>query len=81
MTSRVSMLLKSRPSLTCFRACFLPGRSKDLSAPRYNTRVIEIFESLSREYQNVIMNRCESQLALQCMSLDSALRSIELLDA
>ena len=29
------MLLKSRASLTCFRACFLPGRAKDLSAPRY----------------------------------------------
>jgi len=28
MTARVSMLLKSRESLTCFRACFLP------SAPR-----------------------------------------------
>jgi len=35
MTSRVSMLLKSRASLTCFRACFLPGRDKDLSAPQY----------------------------------------------
>jgi len=35
MTARVSMLLKSRASLTCFRACFLPGRGKDLSAPRY----------------------------------------------
>jgi hypothetical protein len=35
MTSRVSMLLKSRASLTCFRACFIPGRDKDLSAPRY----------------------------------------------
>jgi len=35
MTARVSMLLKSRVSLTCFRACFLPGRAKDLSAPRY----------------------------------------------
>jgi len=31
MTARVSMLLKSRASLTCFRACFLPGRAKDLS--------------------------------------------------
>ena len=30
MTARVSMLLKSHPSLTCFRACFLPGRAKDL---------------------------------------------------
>jgi len=28
------MLLKSRASLICFRACFLPGRAKDLSAPR-----------------------------------------------
>jgi len=35
MTARVSMLLKSCGSLTCFRACFLPGRAKDLSAPRY----------------------------------------------
>ena len=35
MTTRVSMLLKSRASLTCFRACVLPCRAKDLSAPRY----------------------------------------------
>jgi len=35
MAARVSMLLKSRSSLTCFRACILPGRAKDLSAPRY----------------------------------------------
>ena len=32
--ARVSMLLKPRASLTCFQACFLPGRAKDLSAPR-----------------------------------------------
>jgi len=36
MTARVWMLLKSRASLHCFRACFLPGRAKDLSAPRYS---------------------------------------------
>jgi len=35
LTAGISMLLKSRASLTCFRACFLPGRAKDLSAPRY----------------------------------------------
>ena len=35
MTACVLMLLKSRASLTCFRACFLPGRAKDLLAPRY----------------------------------------------
>ena len=34
MTAHVSMLLKSRASLTCFRTCFLPVRAKDLSAPR-----------------------------------------------
>ena len=32
MTARFSMLLKSRASLTCFRACFLPGQAKDLSS-------------------------------------------------
>jgi len=37
MTACVSMLLKSRASLTCFRACFLPGRAKDLSARRYGS--------------------------------------------
>ena len=36
MTARVSMLLTSRASLTCFRASFLPFRAKDLPAPRYN---------------------------------------------
>ena len=35
VTVRVSMLLKSRASLTCIRACFLPGRVKNLSAPGY----------------------------------------------
>ena len=44
MTARVSMLLKSRASLTCFRACFRPGRANDLSAPRqvrkkYSTKI------------------------------------------
>ena len=33
--ARVSMLLQSRASLTCFRACVLPSRAKDLSAPWY----------------------------------------------
>ena len=33
MLARASMLLKSRASMACFRACFLPGRAKDLSAP------------------------------------------------
>ena len=33
MTARVSILLESRSFRTFFRACFLPGRVKDLSAP------------------------------------------------
>jgi len=32
-------VVESNASLTCFRACFLPGRAKDLSAPRYGTPV------------------------------------------
>jgi len=38
MKARVSMLLKTRVPLTFFRACFLPGRAKNLSAPRYFKR-------------------------------------------
>ena len=38
MTSRVSMLLKSRAFLKYFQACFLPRRAKDLSVPGYNVR-------------------------------------------
>jgi len=41
MTARVSVLLKLRASLTFFRACFLPDRAKDLSAPRQNPQVIK----------------------------------------
>ena len=36
------MLLKSRVSLTCFRACFLPGLAKDLSVPRYNVTLLHV---------------------------------------
>ena len=34
MAACVSMLLISRSCLTCFRVCFIPGRTEDLSAPR-----------------------------------------------
>ena len=36
MTTGVSMLLKSRASLTCLLVCFLSGTAKDLSALRHN---------------------------------------------
>jgi len=44
MTARVSMLLKSRAFLTCFRTCFLPGRAKDFSAPRYIACLVSFLE-------------------------------------
>ena len=49
MTARVSMLLKSRASLTCFRTCFLPGRAKDLSAPPVIARRSETSRCLDIE--------------------------------
>jgi len=33
MTAGVAVLLKPHVTLKCFRAYFLPGRAKDLSAP------------------------------------------------
>ena len=45
MTARVSMLLKSRVPLTCFRACFLPGRATDLSAPPYLCQTCDTLRS------------------------------------
>ena len=55
MTSHVSMLLKSRASLTRFRACFLPGRAKDLSAPRYIGILFQIGQChfLSTSFQDI----------------------------
>jgi len=53
MTARVSMLLKSRASLTCFRACFLPRRAKDLSAPRVCTNKEKILIYASNNKPNV----------------------------
>jgi len=44
------MLLKSRASLTCFRACFLPGRAKDLSAPGKQSCDHPVFRVPRREH-------------------------------
>jgi len=46
ITARISMSLKSRASLTCFRACFLPGRAKDLSAT--GTKEVHLFTIFNR---------------------------------
>jgi len=47
MTAHVSMLLKSHASLICFRASFLPGRAKDLSASRYSRGKDRIAKTLT----------------------------------
>jgi len=51
MTARVSMLLKSRASLTCFRSCFLPGRAKDLPASWYIKKLITIYTFVQETQQ------------------------------
>ena len=61
LTARVSMLLKSRASLTCFRACFLPGLARDLSALRYcncTTSVwgLKLSPELSNTYKEFYIN-------------------------
>jgi len=50
MTSRVSILLKSRASLTCFLDCFLPGRAKDLSAPLVLTAAMSALILYDKQY-------------------------------
>jgi len=59
MIARVSMLLKPRASLTCFRASFLPGRAKDLSAPRYikyfNPTCADYSEQLQTLYHSGVL--------------------------
>jgi len=56
ITARVSMLLKSRASLTCFQACFLPGRAKDLSAPRYVSYILNVVIccDFRSKYSNIV---------------------------
>ena len=58
--ARVSMLLKSHASLICFRACFLPGRVNNLSAPRckYNNYL----EKKTRFHVLLFCGTCEPVL-------------------
>jgi len=58
------MLLKSRASLTSFRACFLPGRAKDVSATRYNIQW-QFFFIDSRQTLTASSTHCHSSGFLQ----------------
>jgi len=62
MRARVSMLLKSRASLTCFRACFLAGRAKDLLAPRCTIECRAVLFSVDFNQCPVLLNIRMSQL-------------------
>jgi len=55
--ARVSILLKSRSSLTFFRACFFPGRAKDLSAPRYLFLSVVLLRKWKQWKRNIIKRR------------------------
>ena len=46
MSARVSMVLNSSASLTCFRASFLPGWANDLSAHRYMPYTADVHSSV-----------------------------------
>jgi len=90
VTPRVSMLLKSRASLTCFRACFLPGRAKDLSAPPVPTsqhcetsQEIEdvIYATAEVSYHallSFLATLCVSYLFIDCQSVESALSNFRI---
>jgi len=82
MTARVSMLLKSRMSLTCSRAYFLPGRAKDLSASRYNAQSIfswshiKFFVNDARLYSGHISYKILNFLSLQVLVIMKFSRGI-----
>jgi len=58
------MLLKSRASLICFRARFLPGLAKDLSAPRQQSDTI----SLAVRFYGDLMSPATIKLHVICPS-------------
>ena len=54
MTAHILMLLKLCASLTCFRACFLPGQAKDLPAPRYMDMLTTVFGTTTKGWWNFV---------------------------
>ena len=60
-TASISILLKSRASLTFFRGCFLPERPNDLSAPRY---IMQPCTSMPTFLRNVLHQCADSMWVL-----------------
>ena len=65
MTASVSMLLKSRVSLTCLWACFLPGRTKTYQHHRTSSQTLLYYDILCRS--------CLVTWLLFCMGVKSGL--------
>ena len=80
MTARVSMLLKSRASLTCFRAWLLPGRAKDLSAPRYVVSWVDRREVQLRAWQLDVFNLLLREMVITHQVVREVLTSSEQLE-
>jgi len=57
-TARVSMLMKPGASLTCFRACFLPGRAKNSSAPLYGRLIRHMLQASMHPWSSTHTRRC-----------------------
>ena len=82
MTARVSMLLKSRASLTYHRACFLPGRAKDLSAPPYYDNILRGSEETSKFNEDgnrtvcLLKNRAHMERPTGTTQYDTAHRDV-----
>ena len=63
--------------LTCFRACFLPGRAKDLSAPRYNQSTVLKSDVILGQIQNPIFwpsRPMPSPQTTHCLFQDGAMQ-------
>ena len=74
MTFRVSILLNSRLSLTCFRACFLPGWAKDLSAPREYGLHESGGDGVFRPFNFIIASKIHLAAAMLTFQQDAQLR-------
>ena len=73
MTARVSMLLKSRASLTRFRACLLPDRAKDLSTPLEQSLSRYLLTRSARQFSLTVQRRC---VTIKLLRLTAAARGL-----
>jgi len=80
MRVRVSMLLKSRASLKCFRACFHPGQAKDLSATRYDIQGVCFVNEISFSSIKFIFKIITISVEMQSFSTITGMKRTKTLD-